>query len=536
MSNGSALVAALPDLLLMLRRDGVILEHAGGAGLEHLRPPAAAIGSPIDALWPSALTTPIRQLIRKALSTRLLVEARFRVDGRRYHARVSAQAPDRVLCVMRLIASREAKGLQHAPSSSLFDRRVFLERFKDSIAMAALREADAAVAMIQMDGLIDVARIVDIGVAEQLLDAALHRLRNLSASDRGAFRWYVGPLRDQWLGVLLDTSDRSAIENCLTSVCDSLRQPICIGDAMFELTPHAGVAILGRDASTPGGLLNRARAAAAEACRTASPRIQFFSDTLKLRSLARIDLARELRDAIANREIRLRYVGRHDLSTGELVAQVAYVQWLHPLRGEIRPADFLAVAETTGLAVMLSKAALECLGADLAAHGRLAPGVRVSYGALRHHILHSEFDGDIARFLASGIVPAEQLELRVSEKTFVTGNPHVYAAVRRLGVRMIVDEVGRGIGSIDALARSSIDGLQLDRSWVTGLCTDEVALKVCRAGIGLANSLALTPIATGVDDEQQRRGLVSLGCRYGSGDLYRDCSPAAFGIARVRSG
>jgi EAL domain-containing protein (putative c-di-GMP-specific phosphodiesterase class I) len=193
------------------------------------------------------------------------------------------------------------------------------------------------------------------------------------------------------------------------------------------------------------------------------------------------------------------------------------------LRGEIRPADFLAVAETTGLAVLLSRTALERLGADFAARGPgLSHDVRISFGALRHHILHIDFAADVARFLESGAIPPHRLELRIAEKTFVTINAAACDAIQRLGVQIIVDEVGRGIGSIDGLARASIHGLQLDRSWVTGLHSDRVALKLCRAGVSLAQSLGLTPIATGVDDEERRQDLLALGCRYGSGDLYRD--------------
>ena len=91
-------------------------------------------------------------------------------------------------------------------------------------------------------------------------------------------------------------------------------------------------------------------------------------------------------------------------------------------------------------------------------------------------------------------------------------------------MQLVVDEVGRGLGSLDGLARAPIWGLQLDRAWVTALRSDEVALKVCRAGISMATALGLTPIATGVDDQVQRRALLALGCRHGSGDLYRERS------------
>jgi EAL domain-containing protein (putative c-di-GMP-specific phosphodiesterase class I) len=105
--------------------------------------------------------------------------------------------------------------------------------------------------------------------------------------------------------------------------------------------------------------------------------------------------------------------------------------------------------------------------------------------------------------------------------------------LRDLGVQLVVDEIGRGMGSLDRLARSPVWGMQLDRAWVTALRRDAVALKVCRAGIGAATALGLTPIATGVDDEEQRQALLVLGCRHGSGDLYREAAPDISRLSRV---
>ena len=123
-------------------------------------------------------------------------------------------------------------------------------------------------------------------------------------------------------------------------------------------------------------------------------------------------------------------------------------------------------------------------------------------------------------------MPAERLELRIAEKTFVASDPAALKDLRRLGVRMVGDEVGRGLASLDGLARAPIWGLQLDRAWVTALRGDRVALKVCRAGISMAKALGLTPIATGVDDHGQREHLITLGCRHGSGDIYQDAVPS----------
>jgi len=279
--------------------------------------------------------------------------------------------------------------------------------------------------------------------------------------------------------------------------------------------------VLGLDASSPRLLLDHARAAAAEARRAASSEVRFFSDTVQLRSLARLDMARELRDAIANREIGVRFIGRHDLRSGRVVAWVGYLRWEHRLRGEIRPAEFLRVAESTGLAVLLSRAALE---AFCAAFGKLAPqwpaDVRASFGALRDHVFHEDFLTDMEAVVREGRVPADRLELRISEKAFIACDPMTVRPLRKKGVQLVVDEVGRDMGSLASLARAPLWGLQLDRGWTTAIRSDDVAQLVCRAGLSVANALGFAPIATGVDSAAQRDALLEIGFRYGLGDLY----------------
>jgi len=518
------LIASLPDLVVLVRRDGVVLDCGGGHGLSSLKLTRESVGKRVADLWPEAVAQLIAQLARGAIAARASTEARFEDGGQHYEARLSAQGPDRALCVIRTVlagAPDEALDITGERPRLQLDRRGFLHRFKDSMSLAALCEKPAAVAVIHLDGLTDIAQSIDANIAEQVMSTAILRLPAQPAGFSGANSWYMGQLSDSLLALVFESSDRDVIESGVSDLCASLREPISVGDANFHLNPCAGVAVLGQDAASPKILLQHARAASTHARRSGSAKPCFFTDTLKLRSLAKLDLARELREAIANGDIGLRYVGRYELATGRLVAWVGYLRWMHPVRGEVRPAEFLRVAESTGLAAALSRAVLSCLQRDFTA---LAPqwdvDVRISFGALRHHVLHEDFAADIARFLAEGAVPPHRLELRIAEKTFVACDPAALTVLRQLGVQLVVDEVGRGLGSLDGMARAPIWGLQLDRAWVTGLCTDEVALKVCRAGISMANALGVIPIATGVDDPVQREQLLALGCRHGSGDLY----------------
>jgi len=519
------LLENLPDLVLLVRRDGIVVAHSGGHGVADLKPVGDSSGRHLEALWPEPSATLVVQLVRKAIAQRMATEVKFQHGGCEYEARVSPQGPDRALCVVRVVLNTQDEAVESSderPRPQL-DRRGFLKRFKESTSLAALREKPIAIAVIHLDGIADIAQVIAPRVSEQIMSTVIWRL---PAQGEGEPHWYLGQLSDSLLALVLETSDREAIERCLVRLCASLREPVAVGEAEFHLTAYAGVAILGQDASAPKLLLDHARSAATEARRTAASAVCFFTDTMKLRSLARLDIARELHEAIESGDIRFRYVGRHDLVTGRLVAWVGYLRWLHPLRGEIRPREFLRVAEITGLAAALSRAVLTRLREDfLEMSARSGPDVRISFGALRHHVLHENFIGDIDRFLSEGVVPAERLELRVSEKTLIARDPADFLALRQRGVYLVVDEVGRGLGSLDWLARTPIWGLQLDRAWTTAIRSDAVALKVCRAGVAVAAALGLTPIATGVDDQEQRAALLALGCRHGTGDLYQDAAP-----------
>jgi EAL domain-containing protein (putative c-di-GMP-specific phosphodiesterase class I)/GGDEF domain-containing protein len=527
MGMSDSLSGVLPDLVVMVKRDGLILSHMGGRGVAALALPREAVGQRLDAIWPESIAICIKQAVRRAIALRATLDTPFTAADVRYEMRTTAQGPDRALCVIRAAGTGsttdEAAGSDDL-TQSRFDRRGFLRRFNDTLSEAVIQERPAALALIHMDGIADIERAFDARISEQVLSSAILRLPHEISREKNdnELGEYLGQLSADILALVMTSANRDAIETCVSRVCASLGEPVPIGDATFQLTPYAGVSILGQDGSSPRGLLEKARSACAEARRANSSRIFFFSDSLRLRSLQRLDIAREMREAIANREIGLRYSGRHELASGRLVAHVGYLKWAHPLRGELTPGEFLGVAETTGLASALSRTLLAGLRDDFAAIGAaLPPDVRLSFGALRHHLLQDDFVDDIGRFLAEGGMPASRLELRIAERTFASMNASICQSLARLGVQIVVDEVGRGFASsLDRLARAPIWGLQLDRVWTTTLRTDDIALKVCKAGISAAVALGLTPIATGVDDAAQRDALVALGCRHGSGDLF----------------
>jgi EAL domain-containing protein (putative c-di-GMP-specific phosphodiesterase class I)/GGDEF domain-containing protein len=530
----TSLIDSLPDLVLVLSRDGILMNQGGGRAVPLLVPREVGSGTRLETVWPQPVAEVVMHLVRKCLASRSALETRFCEANQTYHARVSPQGPTRALCI---ISAESATGEREDTASAsgemrgpLLDRRGFMRRFQETLSLSVLTEKPLAVVILHLDGVENIARI-GTKVAEQAVTAAVFKLVRGVPAETLAMCSCLGQLSESQLAFVVTTADRRAIEAFIAEVAGQVSAPSSVGELDVELTPHAGVAVLGQDGSSAQSLLDNARIAASEARNSGSSRARFFSDSVKMKSLARLDIGRELRDAIEQRAIGMRYVGRHELGTGRLVAWLAYVRWIHPLRGEVSPKEFLGVAEATGSAVALSRSVLALLGADFVQMAReTAPDVRISFGPLRHHVLHEDFVQDIQSFLAAGAIPAERLEIRIPESTFAVLPPAFCVPLVALGVQLIVDEVGRGLSSLDQVARAPLWGMQLDRAWVEAIQTDEVALRVCRAGIAAAAALSVSPIAVGVDDAAVRQALLSLGCHYGSGDLYAD---TAFKKART---
>src|SRR2546429_4207394 len=156
-----AVIEGLPDLVLLVRRDGVVLQCGGGHGVPDLRPSRDLAGQRLEAVWSRHVASLLRQLARRAIVSRATAEARFEEGGCAYEVRASAHGPDSAICVVRVAAAAPEDALDatdERPRPQL-DRRGFLRRFKESMSMAALREMPLAVAVIHVDGIADIAQI-----------------------------------------------------------------------------------------------------------------------------------------------------------------------------------------------------------------------------------------------------------------------------------------------------------------------------------------------------------------------------------------
>ncbi len=194
-----ALVDALPDLALLVSRDGMVVAHGGGRDMVGLGSLAKADGKPLQASWPAPIASLLGQLTRKSIAQRMAAEARFKSSGSEYTVQVSPRGPDRAVCVIRPVVGSvadDASDTGGRPAPRL-DRRGFLQRFKESMSWAALRETPMALAVIHIDGITDIAQVLASQISEQVMSVAIRRLPAPPDDARSAAatpQWYLGQL------------------------------------------------------------------------------------------------------------------------------------------------------------------------------------------------------------------------------------------------------------------------------------------------------------------------------------------------------
>jgi predicted signal transduction protein with EAL and GGDEF domain len=400
-------------------------------------------------------------------------------------------------------------------------------RLGESIAKARLRDRPLAVCMVYMDGLHQLGKVLDFGIIEQI-SATL--LRGATALLTEVPSGYVDRLAENILLFVIDHfEDREALQGWSGRLLKFLGQPVAVGDATLSATPSAGLALLGSDGTEARQLLESARFAMLEARRSGSSAARFYSADLQLRSLARLDIEHELREAIAQDHLALRYNARHCLESGRLVAIHAHLGWTHPVRGEVAAAEFLPIADSTGLATPLSRWALTRLQRDIASFRRKgAHPIRFSFGPLKSHLSSGHLRDDIEVLFASGAIAPEDLEVRITERTLagLADAGSLMRSLTDLGTTIAVDEFGRGFTSLPRLARLPISALQLDRRLALAASADPAARRAAAAAFAAAKALELVARSAGVDDEPQRCLLNSLGCTEGLGDNFAAVSSA----------
>ena len=337
----------------------------------------------------------------------------------------------------------------------------------------------------------------------------------------------------------LDLAGAEALAAALTEAMD---EPVRLAGREVTVTASIGIAI-STGAEEADALLRYADAAMYEAKSKGRGRTAVFTACLAAGADRRLNLFTELKAAIANDDLELHYQPVVELRSGRTLGVEALCRWDHPERGAVRPDEFIAVAEKTGLIEVLDRWVLRraCRdGAVLLASGALPADAYIAVNVSAGHLSQPGFEVAVRSALAEYALPATALVLEVTESAVMHEPDTAKAVLERLqslGVRVAIDDFGTGHSSLAYLQWLPVAALKIDRSFIRRLSGNPDDRAIVTAVISLAQALKLTTTAEGIETAADLALLQQLGCHAGQGYLWSRAVPldqlvAAAGTAR----
>ena len=399
---------------------------------------------------------------------------------------------------------------RHDPLTGLPNRRMLVEL----LAATVERTRDRGTAVLFLD--VDRFKIVNDSLGHDAGDQVL-----LAVAERLSTAVRVGDVVGRFGGDEFVVVGQVEDEDAALALADRLHAattaPVTVGGTDLVVTVSTGIALC-LDGRTPAGALVRdADAAMYAAKRAGGDRAVLFADAMRAAAVDRLEVEVDMRRALAEDQLRVHYQPVFDTATGALVGAEALVRWQHPTRGLLGPADFVGVAEETGLIVDLGREVLRQACRQLRTWQDSHPHLRrmwmsVNLSALQ--VFGTGLTSEVVSAVHTAGIAPECLTLEITESVLMTDVEDALAvlgALRVLGVRLSVDDFGTGYSSLAYLTRLPVSSLKVDKSFLSRLDVDPHALAVVQGVAALAQALGLEIVAEGVEDEAQLATVRRLG-------------------------
>lgn len=343
---------------------------------------------------------------------------------------------------------------------------------------------------------------------------------------------------DEFVIVLNRLGDVDAAGAVARKILAEVARPHLVQGRETHLTTSLGIAIYPQDASDAESLLSLADVAMYRAKKSGRNQIAFFSPALDHAAQTRLQLVDQLREAARTEAFQLHYQVKVDIASGQAVGAEALLRWQHPVRGQVSPAEFIPLAEETGLIVPIGEWALRtaCMEA-MSWHRNLGMSLTIAVNLSAKQFQDDALLEKVRSALAYSGLPAHRLELEITESMMMHKPDEAAAtmrALRQLGVHLSVDDFGTGYSSLGYLSRFPIQCLKIDRSFVLNILSCEADSTIARSIISLSKSLGLTVVAEGVETQEQLAFLRQHDCNIAQGYLLGRPLAATEFIARLR--
>jgi diguanylate cyclase (GGDEF)-like protein/PAS domain S-box-containing protein len=473
---------------------------------------------------------PCEIALRRADGTMLDVEISANpvlLEDRRLVSLLIRDVSQRKLAEARLLDhQRRLEHLaNHDPLTALPNRLYLNFRLPGMIDQAGRERAALAVCYIDVDNFKNINDSSGHEVGDGVLRALAERLRHIVAKED-----LVARISGDEFVVVSIARDPRVFEGMAARITEHLRQPLTIDGRDYAVSVSLGAAVFPRDGGTAPELLRSADIALYQAKERGRDNFQFFANEMNTRVHERMQLEQALRVALAEGQLTVHYQPLIDLRGERIAGLEALARWRHPQFGDVPPAQFIPVAEDSGLIVELGDVVLRKVCAQLAEWSREGlPVVPVAVNVSAQQLQRTNIRDRVLAICAEHGVAPSLLQIELTESTVMREIDRQIGALeglRAAGVRISIDDFGTGYSSLAYLKHLPIDHLKIDRSFVRDMAVDSNDAAIVSAIISMARSLKLETIAEGVETAQHALRLASLGCDFAQGYYYSGPLPA----------
>ena len=441
--------------------------------------------------------------------------------------------PDGALMVHQDITERvQALGAladqaSHDGLTGLANRQMFLDRLRQALE----RGEPCAVLFMDLDDFKLINDTLGHGVGDTLLRGVADRLRHAARPDDVVAR--LGG--DEFTVLMRDIHDEATALAAAERVHEAFTAPFDLAGQRRWVRVSVGCRLAEPDGSpaeeAAASVLRDADVALYQAKGGGKHRVELFSETTRAVLVRRLEIEQELRLAVEEGTLEVRFQPQVQLRTGALVGFEALARWSHPELGVVSATEFVSVAEERGLIIALGALVLDRVCLQLAEWRKtIDPQLSATVNVSAHQLADPGFEQRVLKSVEAAGVDPSALCLEVTESALMsTGDEPIRRlhSLREKGLYVAVDDFGTGWSSLAQLKRLPVDVLKIDRSFVDGLGIDQEDTAIVASILSLASAMGLHVIAEGIETPLQAGELAALGCPVGQGFLFAPAVPAS---------
>jgi diguanylate cyclase (GGDEF)-like protein/PAS domain S-box-containing protein len=408
----------------------------------------------------------------------------------------------------------------HDALTDLPNQVLFKDRLKQAIALSRRMDQMQAVLLLNLDRFKTVNDSLGYTAGDRLLQSVAQRLTSCVRESDTVARFGS----DEFAILLTHIPRAQDAANAARAIKEALDQAFVFDDQEVFVSSSIGISVYPQDARDTAGLLKNAGIALDRAKDQGGNNYQFYTAGGTTRALKQLVLESNLRGALERKEFVVHYQPQVDTKSFQLVGMEALVRWQHPSLGLLYPAEFIQLAEDSGLIIALGDWIMRaaCAQSMTWQDAGLAP-MRLSVNFSARQFQQPTFISSVAEILKDTNLDPRWLELELTESSVMKDPEEAIEKLHELklmGINVAIDDFGTGYSSLNYLKRFPIDTLKIDKSFVSDICKDPHDTAIVRAIITLGHALDLTVVAEGVETQEQLQYLSSLNCDVVQGFLF----------------